>query len=142
MPTIEQAQALGRVIDRQRKLRGIKSVRALAKNAGISPQRLSEIINAYQRPNRGFTVPTDETLERLAHALEVPVAMLHAPLGRSSDAPYLDNSAPAFMNADTMDMAQAYDQLPDFARKMMQDVLTKVQDIATVVATGDPGVPR
>ncbi len=105
-------------------------MKALADIARMSDQRLGEIINGYQHPTRGYTIPTDDTLERLAEALDLPVSRLHALLGRFPDVPF-----PAFEHPDTVALAEAYDRLPEYARKVMRDVLRSLQEVVASIGS-------
>jgi len=115
-------QALGSELERLRIARNIKSIAELARRAKMSDNRLGEIIRAYKDP-RGFTVPNDDTLERLATALDVPVSRFHAILGRFPDVPLPDYYSP-----DTKALAAAYDVLPDYGKKLVRDAVKSVQE--------------
>jgi transcriptional regulator with XRE-family HTH domain len=128
MPTLEHIRALGQEIERQRIARGIPTVQELSRMSGMSKQRMGEIIKGYRHPTRGFTVPTDDALDRIAEALDMPVSRLHALLGRFPEVPF-----PAFEHADTVDVAEAYDRLPEFGRKLVRDVIRSVQEVAASV---------
>jgi len=123
MPTIDHLRALGSEIDRLRVARGIRSVRALATAAGVSNQHLGQVINAYQHPKRGFTIPSDDMLERLAEVLSVPVSRFHALLGRFPDVPF-----PAFNHAEAVELAETYDRLSEYGRKIVQDTVRSVSE--------------
>jgi len=129
MPTIEHVQALGAEIERLRNVKRAEfpTVKALAKQARLSNNRLGEIIKGYKHPSRGFTIPSDDALERLAEALDAPVSRFHGLLGRFPDVPF-----PAFDHPDTLDVAETYDKLPDYGKKMLRDMLKIV--VETVAA--------
>jgi len=84
MPSTDDLRRLGQEIDRERIAARIPTLKELARRADLSHQR----VNAYVHPSRGPTMPSDDTLLRLAEVLRVPVSRYHALLGRLPDVPF------------------------------------------------------
>jgi len=132
-PTIDHLRKLGAEIERLRKERNIRSVRALAMMADISNQHLSQIVNAYEHPKRGYTIPSDEVIEKIASALDVPPSRFHMLLGRFEDQPY-----PVFVNPEAVEVAEAYDKLSPYGRKVMRDLLRSLSEAEHLLADEAP----
>ena len=133
MPTIKQIRALGEEIHRQRLAKGISSKRKLAQITGLSAQHVGQIENAYVNPKRGFFVPSDEVLEKLSIALDVPLSRLHTLLGRFPDLPF-----PALNDPEAMEVAEAYSRLPHYCRVIVQDALRIAQNVVVIVEQNAP----
>jgi len=124
--TIDHLRALGNEIRQRRKQNGINTLRQLEQLSGVSRQFLSAIENGYTAPKRGFTVPSDETLEKLASTLNIPLSRLHALLGRFPDTPY-----PAYSDTETAIIAERYDKLPAVYKRIVRDALQTAEAIAS-----------
>ena len=133
MPTIAHIRALGEEIHRQRLAKGIRSKRKLAEITGLSAQHVGQIENAYVNPKRGFFVPSDEVLEKLAVALDIPISRLHSLLGRFPDIPY-----PALSDPEAMEVAEAYSRHPHYCRVIVQDALRIAQNVVVIVEQNAP----
>ena len=93
---MEQTASLGALLRSLRKERGW-SQRRLSAEAGVSPQFLSDIERSYEHPANGPVRPSDETINALASALNVPAVRLHAALGRlDADGPELQRAQQRF----------------------------------------------
>jgi transcriptional regulator with XRE-family HTH domain len=94
-----RALALGAMIRKLRKERGM-TLSALAKQVPMSPSNISRIELGDQGP------PTDETIERFAHALGVdPSKLLHA-AGRYASGQSFEEAVLARLDALSQDMRQ------------------------------------
>jgi len=123
MPSTDDLRRLGQEIDRERIAAGIPTLKELARRADLSHQRVSEIINAYVHPSRGPTMPSDDTLHRLAEALGVPVSRYHALLGRLPDVPF-----PVFQNPEAVEVAEIYDSLSPHLRAFLYKTVRNLQE--------------
>lgn len=128
MPTVEDLQNLGRELREWRKARGHQSLSAFARQLKLSPTYLSQVERGYVHPKQGLVVPSDEVLEKLSEALDVPISRLHGLLGRLPDVPF-----PAFQNAETVRLAEAYDRLPAYAQKIVQDALRTAEEVVALI---------
>lgn len=128
MPTIENLGNLGRELRQTRLARGHKSLSSFARTMDVSPTYLSQLERGYVNPKQGLVVPSDEVLEKLAKGLDVPVSRLHGLLGRTPDMPF-----PAFEHPETVQLAEAYDQLPAYARKIVRDALKTAEEVVAIV---------
>ena len=129
--TIDHLRALGNEIRLRRKQNGITTLKQLEDLSGVSRQFLSAIENGYTAPKRGFTVPSDETLEKLASTLDIPLSRLHALLGRFPDTPY-----PAYSDVETAIIAERYDRLPTVYKRIVRDALHTAEAMANETESG------
>ncbi len=133
MATLEDLKKLGVELRTRREERG-ETLRAFASRVGVSHQHLSQIERGYVSPNRGRVIPTDETLEKLAKALDVPLSRLHGLLGRTPDVPF-----PAFDDPEAVRLADRYVKLPKIEREAVLDVVAAIE---AMVAKRDQKVDR
>lgn len=130
MPTVQELQNLGRELRQQRKAKGHQSLSAFARQLKLSPTYLSQVERGYVHPKQGLVVPSDEVLEKLSQALDLPISRLHGLLGRLPDVPF-----PAFEHPETLQLAEAYDRLPLYAQKIVQDALRTAEEVVALVET-------
>ncbi len=124
MSDIEQLRVLGAAIRRRRIDQGIKTLRQMKEKTGISTQFLSQIENAYVHPKRGYVVPSDELLERISKAIDMPLARMHTIIGRFPE-------VPEAVSPIASEIAEEYDRLPEYAQQIILDA---VQTAKSVVA--------
>ena len=120
--TIENLRALGNEVRRAREAKGIRTLVELERVTGISQQRLSQIETARIDPGRGVILPSDDKIERLAAALDVPVSRMHALLGRMPDQPFR-----VYANPETAQVAEEYDALPEWGRHVVRDMIASLK---------------
>jgi len=123
--TVDNLRALGAEVRRGREAKGITTLLELKEITGISQQFLSQIETARVDKNRGVVVPSDDKLERLSEALDVPVSRLHALLGRMPDQPFR-----IYRHAETAEIADEYDALPEWGRQIVRDTIQSVKRAA------------
>ena len=124
MSDIGQLRVLGAAIRRRRIDQGVKTLRQMKELTGISTQFLSQIENAYVHPKRGYVVPSDELLERISRAIDMPLSRMHTIIGRFPEKPEMVSPVAA-------EIAEEYDRLPEYAQQI---VLDAVQTAKSVVA--------
>ena len=129
--TIENLRAFGEEIRRQRIAKGIKTLVQLKDLTGISTQFLSQIEKAYVNKDRGLVIPSDDKIEKLSQALEIPLSRLHALLGRMPDQPL-----PIYKHPETVQIADDYDGLPSYARKIVRDALKTAKEVVAQIENG------
>jgi len=120
--TTENLKAFGLAVRQAREQKGIKTLVELERQTGISQQRLSQLESGRVDAGRRPSIPSDSSIEKLAAALDVPVARMHALLGRG-----VEQATHIFTCPETALMAEEYDALPDFARQIVRDVIESVK---------------
>lgn len=128
MPTVEHVRALGEEVHRLRIAKGIDTTTELARLAGVSISHVAQIEKAYVNPSRGFTVPSDDVLDKLAKALDSPVSRFHALLGRLPDQPF-----PVLDDPKAMHIAEEYQRLPAYGQMIVEEALRVAKRVSEMV---------
>jgi hypothetical protein len=139
MNTKEYQRPEGALIERAMKMKGI-SARQAARDAHLSDARWRQIVNGYQSAGQGqavVVVGPDETIARMAHAVDVTPEQLRA-AGRARAADLLLTFGGMQAESEWQAVGSALDRLINI-REQLNAVIDELEDAPIPVKAGSRG---